>query len=113
MAALVSRMRLARLTQHTPPAQFGSNYYGTSKQAVKAVAEKERICVLDIEMEGVKQVKNSDLNARFLFLAPPSMEELERRLRSRGTETEGKSCYQKHWRKRYVSSCANLVLSKL
>lgn len=40
-------------------------------------------------MEGVKQVKNSDLNARFLFLAPPSMEELERRLRSRGTETEG------------------------
>jgi hypothetical protein len=41
------------------------------------------------------------------------MEELERRLRSRGTETEGKSCYQKHWRKRYVSSCANLVLSKL
>lgn len=70
-------------------AQFGSNFYGTSKQAVKAVAEKERICVLDIEMEGVKQVKNSDLNARFLFLAPPSMEELERRLRSRGTETEG------------------------
>ncbi|KAF3385205.1 Guanylate kinase [Penicillium rolfsii] len=69
-------------------AQFGSNYYGTSKQAVKAVAEKERICVLDIEMEGVKQVKNSDLNARFLFLAPPSMAELERRLRSRGTETE-------------------------
>ena len=45
--------------------------------------------MLDIEMEGVKQVKNSDLNARFLFLAPPSMEELERRLRSRGTETEG------------------------
>jgi guanylate kinase len=73
----------------TSPAQFGSNHYGTSKQAVKDVAEKQRICVLDIEMEGVKQVKNSDLNARFLFLAPPSMEELERRLRSRGTETEG------------------------
>ncbi|KAJ5160628.1 Guanylate kinase [Penicillium canariense] len=69
-------------------AQFGGNYYGTSKQAVKDVAEKERICVLDIEMEGVKQVKNSDLNARFLFLAPPSVEELERRLRGRGTETE-------------------------
>jgi guanylate kinase len=36
----------------------------------------------------VKQVKKTDLNARFLFLAPPSVEELERRLRSRGTETE-------------------------
>ncbi len=36
----------------------------------------------------MKQVKRTDLNARFLFLAPPSMEELERRLRGRGTETE-------------------------
>ncbi|KKK24931.1 guanylate kinase [Aspergillus ochraceoroseus] len=38
--------------------------------------------------KGVKQVKKTDLNARFLFLAPPSVEELERRLRGRGTETE-------------------------
>jgi len=36
----------------------------------------------------VKQVKKTDLSARFLFLAPPSVEELERRLRGRGTETE-------------------------
>jgi guanylate kinase len=36
----------------------------------------------------VKQVKKTDLNARFLFLAPPSVEELEKRLRGRGTETE-------------------------
>ncbi|KAJ5151806.1 hypothetical protein N7492_010101 [Penicillium capsulatum] len=69
-------------------AQFSSNYYGTSVAAVKNVAEKGHICILDIEMEGVKQVKRSDLNARFLFLAPPSLEELERRLRGRGTETE-------------------------
>ncbi|KZZ97187.1 guanylate kinase [Ascosphaera apis ARSEF 7405] len=69
-------------------AQFGGNYYGTSKKAVKDVAEKGRICILDIEMEGVKQVKNSDLNARFLFIAPPSEEELEKRLRGRGTESE-------------------------
>lgn len=39
-------------------------------------------------MEGVKQVKRTDLNARFVFIAPPSLEELERRLRGRGTETE-------------------------
>lgn len=36
----------------------------------------------------MKQVKLTDLNARFLFLSPPSLEELESRLRSRGTETE-------------------------
>ena len=53
------------------------------------VASAGKICVLDIEMEGVKQVAaNRALNARFLFLAPPSMEELERRLRGRGTEDE-------------------------
>ncbi|OJJ98173.1 hypothetical protein ASPACDRAFT_44679 [Aspergillus aculeatus ATCC 16872] len=69
-------------------AQFGGNYYGTSVQAVKNIAEQGRICILDIEMEGVKQVKRTDLNARFLFLAPPSVEELERRLRGRNTETE-------------------------
>ncbi|EEQ28510.1 guanylate kinase [Microsporum canis CBS 113480] len=69
-------------------AQFGGNHYGTSVAAVKHVADQGRICVLDIEMEGVKQVKRTDLNARFLFLAPPSVEELERRLRGRGTETE-------------------------
>ncbi|CAL5869999.1 uncharacterized protein PFLUO_LOCUS4232 [Penicillium psychrofluorescens] len=69
-------------------AQFGGNYYGTSVQAVKDVADKSRICILDIEMEGLKQVKRTDLNARFLFLSPPSLEELERRLRGRGTESE-------------------------
>ncbi|KAF7629134.1 hypothetical protein AFLA_004474 [Aspergillus flavus NRRL3357] len=69
-------------------AQFGGNHYGTSVQAVKDIAKKGRICILDIEMEGVKQVKRTDLNARFMFLAPPSVEELERRLRGRGTESE-------------------------
>ncbi|KAL8914455.1 MAG: hypothetical protein Q9171_000960 [Xanthocarpia ochracea] len=69
-------------------AQFGGNYYGTSVQAVKNVAEKGRVCVLDIEMEGVKQVKRTELHARFLFLSPPSLEVLEQRLRGRGTEDE-------------------------
>ncbi|KAK5694951.1 guanylate kinase [Elasticomyces elasticus] len=69
-------------------AQFGSNLYGTSVQAVKDVANQGRTCILDIEMEGVKQVKKTDLNARFLFLQPPSVEVLEKRLRGRGTDKE-------------------------
>ncbi|KAI6886722.1 guanylate kinase [Hortaea werneckii] len=69
-------------------AQFGSNCYGTSVQAVKNVAEKGRTCILDIEMEGVKQVKKTDLNARFVFLQPPSVEILEKRLRGRATDKE-------------------------
>ncbi|KAK4575253.1 guanylate kinase [Recurvomyces mirabilis] len=69
-------------------AQFGSNLYGTSIAAVKNVAEQGRVCILDIEMEGVKQVKKTDLNARFVFLQPPSVEVLEQRLRGRGTDKE-------------------------
>ncbi|ODQ81931.1 hypothetical protein BABINDRAFT_160156 [Babjeviella inositovora NRRL Y-12698] len=70
-------------------AQFSGNYYGTTIKAVQDVAEKQkRTCILDIDMQGVKSVKKTDLNARFLFLAPPSVEELRARLSGRGTETE-------------------------
>ncbi|KAF2461311.1 guanylate kinase-like protein [Lineolata rhizophorae] len=70
-------------------AQFGGNYYGTSVAAVEKVAKQGRICILDIEMEGVKQIARlPHLRARFLFLSPPSVEELERRLRSRATDSE-------------------------
>ncbi|KAH8730236.1 P-loop containing nucleoside triphosphate hydrolase protein [Phaeosphaeriaceae sp. PMI808] len=71
-------------------AQFGDNHYGTSIKAVNDIADKGRICILDIEMEGVKQVANhpSFPRPRFLFLSPPSMEILEQRLRSRATDKE-------------------------
>lgn len=69
-------------------AQFGSNLYGTSFGAVEAVEKSGTTCILDIEMEGVKQVHKSHLKARFLFLSPPGMEELEKRLRGRGTDKE-------------------------
>lgn len=46
------------------------------------------MCVLDIEIEGVKQIKNTDLNPILVFIRPPSVAELERRLRGRKTETE-------------------------
>ncbi|PUU82415.1 P-loop containing nucleoside triphosphate hydrolase protein, partial [Tuber borchii] len=68
--------------------RFSGNYYGTSIEAVRAVAEKGRVCVLDIEMESVKQVKRTDLGAKYVFLKPPSLEELRARLEGRGTETE-------------------------
>lgn len=71
-------------------AQFGSNCYGTTIKAVEDVEKQGRICVLDIEMEGVKQVANHSNfpRPRFLFLSPPSMEILEERLRGRATDKE-------------------------
>lgn len=69
-------------------AQFSGNYYGTTTNAVREVSEKMgRQCILDIDMQGVISVKKTDLNARFLFVAPPSLEQLRARLEGRGTET--------------------------
>ncbi|EOD47931.1 Guanylate kinase [Neofusicoccum parvum] len=74
---------------------FGGNRYGTSFAAVADVAAQGRVCILDIELEGVKQVdrlaaegKLPFARPKFLFLAPPSVEVLEKRLRGRGTDTE-------------------------
>jgi guanylate kinase len=82
-------------------AKFGGNYYGTSFAAVEAVAKGEgkaidgspatgegRVCILDIEMEGVKQLKKSELQPRICFIQPESPEVLEQRLRGRGTDDE-------------------------
>lgn len=50
---------------------------------------KGLVVVLDIEMNGVKQMKaNSSIDARYVFIKPPSFEALERRLRGRGTEKD-------------------------
>jgi len=69
-------------------AEFSGNLYGTSKKAVEDVQKTGRICILDIDMQGVKSVKDTDLDPRYIFIKPPSPEILEQRLRGRGTETE-------------------------
>lgn len=71
-------------------AMVHGNMYGTSQQAVEAVQKEGRICLLDIDVQGAQSVheQNKFVGTRFVFLLPPSLEELERRLRGRGTETE-------------------------
>jgi len=69
-------------------AEVHSNLYGTSFDSVHSVAQSGRICILDIDIQGVKGVKASALDPHYIFVAPPSMELLEKRLRDRGTETE-------------------------
>jgi guanylate kinase len=49
-----------------------------------------RICILDIDIQGVKSIKRSPIACKYVFIMPPSMEALEKRLRGRGTETEDK-----------------------
>ncbi|KAL6230602.1 hypothetical protein BDW75DRAFT_63281 [Aspergillus navahoensis] len=70
-------------------ATFSGNQYGTSKRTITDQMAKGLVVVLDIEMNGVKQTKaNPSIDARYVFIKPPSFETLERRLRGRGTEKD-------------------------
>ncbi|KAL5719731.1 guanylate kinase [Ranunculus cassubicifolius] len=64
------------------------NLYGTSIEAVDVVSDSGKRCILDIDVQGARSVRANSLDAIFIFVCPPSFEELEQRLRSRGTETE-------------------------
>uniref|UniRef100_A0A4X1UIZ5 guanylate kinase n=1 Tax=Sus scrofa TaxID=9823 RepID=A0A4X1UIZ5_PIG len=69
-------------------AEFSGNLYGTSKAAVRAVQAMNRICVLDVDLQGVRNIKKTDLQPIYIFVQPPSLDVLEQRLRQRNTETE-------------------------
>lgn len=69
-------------------AEVHGNLYGTSIEAVEAVADSGKKCILDIDVQGSRKVRASSLEAIFIFVCPPSMTELEARLRARATETE-------------------------
>jgi guanylate kinase len=71
-------------------ANVHTNIYGTSTAAVNKVSEQGKVCILDIDIQGVQSVKRSTLTCKYLFIAPPSEADLEKRLRGRGTETEDK-----------------------
>jgi guanylate kinase len=61
--------------------------YGTPRQPVLAALEEGRLALLEIDLQGARQVRERMPEARFVFLAPPSWDELVRRLVGRGTET--------------------------
>ena len=69
-------------------AQFTGNYYGTPLFSVNEKIKKGFTVLLEIEVEGAKQVKEKFPNALSIFLLPPDKAELERRIRNRGTEKE-------------------------
>lgn len=69
-------------------AEFSSNYYGTKIESIqKGLAEGKNL-ILEIDTQGAMQIKEKLPNAILIFIAPPSYQDLEFRLRNRNTESE-------------------------
>ncbi|MFI0738670.1 guanylate kinase [Streptomyces sp. NPDC021100] len=68
-------------------AEFAGNRYGTPRQAVLDRLEAGEPVLLEIDLQGARQVRASMEDAQLVFLAPPSWDELVRRLTGRGTES--------------------------
>ncbi len=69
-------------------ATYAGNLYGTPRRPVEERLRAGVPVLLEIEIQGARQVRAFDPDALLVFLAPPSWEELERRLRGRGTEAQ-------------------------
>ncbi len=69
-------------------AEYAGNYYGTPKLPVTQQINLGKSVLLEIELVGAKQIKQNFPEAVMIFLLPPSMAELERRLRNRDQDTE-------------------------
>lgn len=71
-------------------AQYVGNYYGTLEEPVNEQLKSGNDVVLEIEVQGAMQIHEKRPDAVMIFVAPPSIEELERRLVGRGTENDEK-----------------------
>tara|TARA_Y100001968_G_scaffold278441_1_gene273774 strand:+ start:5934 stop:6488 length:555 start_codon:yes stop_codon:yes gene_type:complete len=69
-------------------AEFAGNFYGTPIDELNKKLNEGKSVLLEIELEGARQVRNSFSDACQIFIAPPSFDELERRIRGRGTDQE-------------------------
>jgi guanylate kinase len=69
-------------------ARYAGNWYGTPRTQVVEQLEAGKPALLEIELQGARQVRSAMPDARLVFLAPPSWTELERRLIGRATESE-------------------------
>lgn len=68
-------------------AEYVGNYYGTPIDYVEETLQQGRDVMLEIEVQGALQVRNAFPEGLFIFLAPPSLNELKNRIQTRGTES--------------------------
>ena len=87
----VSKEEFRELIEHDDfleHAEVFGNYYGTSRKAIEQVLSTGVDVFLDIDWQGAKQIRERMPHARSIFVLPPSKDELDRRLRGRGQDSE-------------------------
>lgn len=67
-------------------ARVYDNYYGTPKKFVEEMLAEGKDCILEIDPQGAQKVRGNKPDGVLIFIAPPSMQELENRITNRGTE---------------------------
>ena len=80
-----SRINAEQFLEH---AEYCGNYYGTLMSEVDSYLDKGINVILEIEVQGAMKIRETRPEALFVFIAPPSVAELTRRLKQRGTETD-------------------------
>ena len=69
-------------------AEYAGNYYGTPKDRVRELLDRDKIVLLEIELLGARAIAKTFPDAQRIFILPPSLAELEERLRKRGKDSE-------------------------
>jgi guanylate kinase len=69
-------------------AQIHDNYYGTTKKNIENTLQKGKDLVLELDVQGVESLRALKYQGVYIFILPPSVEELEKRLTERGTESD-------------------------
>ncbi|THD22703.1 Guanylate kinase [Fasciola hepatica] len=67
---------------------FSGYYYGTKKTELETAVKRNRICLMDLDIQGVEEIQKTPYNPICIFIRPRNFATLEKRLRSRSTETE-------------------------
>jgi guanylate kinase len=92
-------------------AEYAGNLYGTPRQTIDQAIALGKIVILEIELEGARQVAQSFPDAQRVFIAPPSMEILESRLRDRSTDSEAQITKRLHHAKLEIAAANEFNLT--
>ena len=86
-------------------AEFADNFYGTPVESITQKIDSGYKVILEIEVEGARQIKEKFPDSLSIFLLPPNIRELEKRIRNRGTENE-ESISRRLERSKFEISCS-------